>query len=443
MTTILPAERGPWDVISKSLGQSLENSLPQVIQRRQGLDALSRAEAEIAQAGNDPYKIAMAFARAGAVNPSLERSLGPLMQTAMQGGKVNRAFPSGQTPAPTTSEGTIQPDQLNNEISPTPNNIPQPYIGAPLPNISSFATPTPFNIMTPQDIDAESQRYAQAVNDPNQYQFRQAQLQNQNNAAQEQLAALQNLAANSDVRPDEMPRFMQVGAKFDPRNPTEWLQNTKRAYKAVKSNDDKIQRAFIPGIGSALLGRDREAALKRLEKPVQDNVKLGLEQETRDYLADQYLSSTEIEELIHPLQPQTKKAISKMPDSFLKNDQSISKVGLYPAINNKNRVMSYEEALEKNPDLLMKDQNELANFFLENVTPESSLLTMREPLWKDKGYDWRQFGPAIREAEKRGLKLQQHQSTEMADIETQPPLQSLPDIFMDLDRIPSYLRGNK
>jgi hypothetical protein len=317
-----------------------------------------------------------------------------------------------------------------------------PYEGAPQPNISSFATPTPFNIMTPQDIDAESQRYAQAVNDPNAYQVRQAQLQNQNNIAQEQLAGLQQLAANSDVKPDEMSRFMQVGSKFDPRNPTEWLQNTKRAYKAVKSNDQKIQRAFIPGIGSGLLGRDRESALKRLERPVQDNVKLGLEQETRDYLADQYLSPTEIEELIHPLQPQTKKAIDSMPNSFLKINREIPGSEWFPGLK-KPRGMSYEEALERAPERIQQEQEELTNFFLNNVTPESSLLTMREPLWKDKGYDWRQFGPAIKEAEKRGLKLQQHQSTELADIETQPPLQSLPDIFMDLDRIPSYLRGNK
>ena len=53
------------------------------------------------------------------------------------------------------------------------------------------------------------------------------------------------------------------------------------------------------------------------------------------------------------------------------------------------------------------------------------------------------MGPALREAEKRGLKLNSEQGREATTLDTQPPIQSLPHIFQDLSRIPSFLRGNK
>jgi hypothetical protein len=92
MTSILPGNaRTPWDVIGSAIGQNLSQNLPgavqQGFQRQLGLNALDQAQQEISQAGGDPYKIALAFARAGAQNPALERSLGPLLQTALQSGK--------------------------------------------------------------------------------------------------------------------------------------------------------------------------------------------------------------------------------------------------------------------------------------------------------------------------------------------------------------------
>src|SRR6186713_729968 len=100
MTTILPAETSPWQVIDKAIGNQISHNLPGAVQqgyqRQLGLNALDQAQADIAQAGGDPYKIAMAFAKAGAQNPNLERSLGPLMQTAMQAGRVQNAFGPGQ-----------------------------------------------------------------------------------------------------------------------------------------------------------------------------------------------------------------------------------------------------------------------------------------------------------------------------------------------------------
>ena len=83
----------------------------------------------------------------------------------------------------------------------------------------------------------------------------------------------------------------------------------------------------------------------------------------------------------------------------------------------------------------------LADFFLKNVKDDSSLLGIREKIWEDRDYDWRQFGPAIRQAQEKGLKLNPRQEREMKTVETQPPIQSLPDIFKDLSRILPFLRG--
>lgn len=452
MTTILPSARSGLDVVGAQIGANLHQVLPGAVQqgyqRQLGMNALQQAEQDIAAAGNDPYKIALAFAKAGAQNPNLERSLGPLMQTAMTQAKLKNAFPNAPgTGIPNTGVVGQQPQPLPGFMQ--PQGQPQAQIPAmkfeegitPQAQPSTFATPSPFNIMTANDIDAESQRYANALNDPNAYSTRQAQLQNQNTIASEQRKDLEDFALKSGISPSELPRFMNVGSKFDTRNPSEWAEKTKRAYQEVKSNDKKLQKAFIPGLGSALLGENRDEALKRMGPTVRDQVKLGQEQETREFLANNYVTPTEISELIHPITPKQEKSIQSLPR------------GLFPAekkqerdvfgIPKKKEFVSYEEALEKKPEYIKKLNDNLTEFFLNNVDDDTALLPLREKIWSDKDYDWRQFGPAIREAEKRGLKLNKAQSTEMADIETQPPYQSLPDIFKSMDRVIKYYKGAK
>lgn len=444
MVSILPAERSNWDVIGKSIGQNLSNTLPGAVQqgyqRQQGINAIDQLQQQLGQSGGDINKILPALAKAYTMNPSLERS--GLGQTYLQQARTANALGGGQ--------GQGQPQSQAQGVPQQQEQPKQPSIGQPQAQPSNFATPSPFNIMTAPEIDAESDRYAQALGDPNAKQTRQAQLQNQNKIAEDQREGLEDFAIKSGIQPSELPRFMIVGSKFDTRNPSEWAQNTKRAYNEVKSNDKKLEKAFIPGVGNALLGQNRKEALKNLEKPVQDLVKNGLEQETRNYLTDQYLSPTEIAEIIHPITSDKEKAIKSLPKGIFpaqkKKTWGEDVLGIFTPTEknvNKNPFISYEEALEKAPKELATMQKNLADFFLKNVDKETSLLALRNKLWDEKDYDWRQIGPAIREAEERGLKLEPFQSTEMSDIETQPPLQSLPDIFKDLGRFTKLLRGNK
>lgn len=463
MVSIIPAERTSLDVIGKMLGEGLQRTLPGAIEkgyeRKLGLNALDQAQKEIEQAQGDPYKIAMAFARAGAQNPSLERSLGPLAQTAMARAQVDRAFPSqagnNQNPIKPASQSISvggQTPQDNQQRAAGPVVLPQA-------NPSSYATPGPFNIFTNSDIDAESERYAKALNDPTAYGLRQTQLNNLNLAAQQQRKDLEQYALDTGITNKDLSRFMIVGSKFDPRNPVEWMDKTRREFQAVKSNDDKLQKAFIPGIGNALFGTKRDEELKKLGPTVRDQVARGLEDDTREFLAENYLTPTEIEELIHPLTPQKEKALSKLPKGFFPAKESafnpfenLNKIGIntFGQVNpskgkltpKENEFISYEEALERAPEELKIIQNQLSDFFSKNVDPDTSLLVLRQAL-VDRDYDWRQIGPALRQAVDNGLNLTQRQSTELSDLETQPPYQSLPDIFKDWDRIPNYIRGNK
>lgn len=425
MVSILPGGSN-WDVIGKSLGENVSRALPQAVQqgyqRGMGYNAIDRLQQELAGANGDFSKILPAIARSYIDNPNLERSgIGPF---ALQNAKVQNAYgqPQGQGTFPQ------QPNIPNQEAPPTS-----------MGEKSDFVTPSPFNIMTPQDMDAEARRFAAAVNDPNGYNTRLAQLQNQNQNATAQRESLEDAALKANVPPSELPRFIVVNSHLDPRNPSKWAQDAKRNYAQVKSNDDKLEKAFIPGIGSGLLGRNREKTLKDLEPTVQDQVKKGLEQETRKFLADQYLSPTEIESLIHPLNKKNEKAIEQLPKGMFPADTGEQLSYFAPSKDFK----SFEEMREKKPEVLKKQQEELANFFRQNVDKDTSLLVLRDKLWKDKDYDWQQIGPAIRQAEQMGLKLEPFQSTEMTDIETQPPMQSLPDIFRDWDRFKGFLRGNK
>ena len=428
MTTILPSARSPWHVIDQAIGQQISQNLPgavqQGFQRQTGLNAIDQLQQDLAQSGGDINKMLPALARAYTLNPNLERS--GIGQTFLQQAKVGRAFP--ETGQGGGQQGNALPEQISL------GSLKQPSTQQ-----GTFAAPGPFNIMSQPEMDAEAKRYAAAVQDPNAYNSRFNQLQAQNETATSQRNMLEDAALKAHVPPSELPRFMVVNNDLDFRNPSEWAQDAKRNYAKVKSNDDKLEKAFIPDTGNALLGQNRDSALKRLAPTVQDQISRGLEQETRNFLADKYLSPTEIEELIHPITPQKEKAIKSFPKGSFPAETAEQLSYFAPSKDFK----SYEEELEKNPQALQKQQNQLADFFLKNVDNDTSLLVLRDKLWKDKDYDWRQIGPAIREAESKGLKLNTQQSTEMTDIETQAPYESLPEIFQSWDRFKKFIRGNQ
>lgn len=448
MVSILPAQRSSFDVIGDLIGQNLSQNLPRAIeqgqQRQRAYDAIDQLQKGLQTAGNDPSKILPLLARTYTDNPVLERS--GLGQTYLNRALTANAFGNqGATTSPQTQSPV-------NRTSPQPStNAPQPTETQPSPveNIigkvdrpEEAATPSPFNLFTSEDIDKKSEDFAIATNNPANYSVRQSQLQNLNEQANRDRSNLEDMASKSGIPSDELARFMNVGSRFDTRNPSQWLEKTKQKYKEVKSNFDQLERAFIPDIGSGLLGRNREGYLKRLEEPVRNLVKSGLEDDVREYLANQYLSPTEISELVRPMNNDQRKALETFPKGEFRTKplpQSDFDIFGLPAIPRNN----YEEMQVTDPDKIQGMNEKLADFFLDNVNKETSLLPLRHDLVMEKDYDWRQIPDALRIAQEKGLKLTPRQQTELVEINTQSPRQSLGEIFQDWGRIVQYFRGNK
>lgn len=421
MTTILPSARSAFDVIGEQMGRGLSQTLPQAAQQRSqretGLEAINQLQRDIQNSGGDITKMLPAYARAVTLNPNLERS--GIGQSLMGFAKA------GQLYGPQSQQG-----QEGGQTQQQP----------------SGPRHTAYNITTPEADDAKAKQDAISTGNPQQYQISMNNSQTKNAIATGYKNNLEAMATREGISPQEMPDFMEVGEQFASQNPDQWLKNTRQAYAPIKSAMDKLQRAFIPGIGSGLIGKNRDEALKRLVPETQDLIKMGREDQARKYLASQYLSPTELEEQVHPLQKKQEINISKLPKGVFPAQKKATYGDVAETFRGRmkqNPFVSYETAKEKAPKAMEAMQNRLSDFFLNNVDENTSLLPLTNKLWEEKDYDWRQFAPALKQAQEKGLKLNPRQSAEMTDISTQPPIQSLPDIFQDWWRTLQFLRGAK
>lgn len=456
MVSILPGQSN-WDLIGQAIGSNISQNLPGAVQegynRQIGLNALDQAQKDIAQAGDDPFKIAFAFAKAGAQNKSLERALGPLLQTALQNSRAKNIYGQGQPNVQTSvnpnqmgMNGFVQENQPLNSQDIQQKNQERGF------QPEKAVRQTGYNIKTKDQMEQIASQDAIKANDPNFYNIRLNQLQASNDIALAHRDYLQKLAVGrGQVSPSELDEFMKIGENYSTENPEQWYRDTFRDYKEFQRNKTRLENAFIPNIGFGLFGgTQREKELEKLTPIVQEEVAKGREAETRNFLASNYLTPTEIEYQIHPLQPQQKKAIANLPQGTfpLKKKKTwgdfFSLFGKQkkPDVFGKSPFVSYEEALEKAPKELKIMQDQLADFFLNNVNENSGLLPLRDQLIQ-KDYDWRQVGPALRQAMEKGLKLTSSQESELPEFESQPPRESLPDIFKDWHRIIDITRGAK
>jgi hypothetical protein len=452
MTTILPPGGGPWSLIGQQIGQSLNQNLPPIIQQRQqrerGYSAIDRLQKDLQGAGGDISKILPAIARAYTDNPNLERS--GLAQYALQNAKASTIYgPNQQKTPPPPSNGN---PPASGQTQPTPGTQFQkpPEVPPLIENANApagQARETGYNIQTPQDIDAKAKEDALRTGDPAQYERSLNQGNALNKIAIDYRDGLEKLALDNNVPRDQIQDFMEVGEQFNTRNPSQWLKNTQAAYEPIRNVLTKMERSFIPGIGSALIGENREEALKRLTPDVQDLVKMGREPQARNFLASNWLSPTEIEAQIKPLQKKQEAALSRVPKGFFPPEKPVTWKETANMLKGQlpekysNPFVSYETAVQKAPKEMQHMQNKLADFFLKNVDDNTSLLVLRDKLW-DKHYHWQQVNSAIRQAQEQGLQLNPRQRAELTDI-AQPPIQSLPNIFQDWKRFYQFHKGAK
>jgi len=393
-----------------------------------------------------PLDLAFNLTEAMALNPAIARGIGPLAQTLLPMMRANKMFPEGgQSGMQNQPPGQISQGM---DLSTGAQNAPgqaqnQPIQGEanPQPPTTSGVLP---RIMPAEEIQALSERAAREMGDPNAAITYQNYYNNQNQIAQQARQAAEQKAASLGVTPDEIPEFLQVGQQFGyEKDLDKWALKTQQAWDTYKNAKTKLDNADIPGWFRGLREgpKARETSLKRLEGTVQDLVKSGFENQTRNKLASEGLSPTEIEGLIFPMGTQIQKALDKFPKGTFPKEEPAGKEGY---LNTKQPTfISYEEALEKAPKEMEVMQNRLSNFFKNNVNPDTSLLVLRHQLWNDKDYDWRQIGPAVRDAVQKGLKLSPKQQTELTELETQPPRQSIADVFKGYGRWIDLIRGNK
>ena len=443
-------------------GQKFANQRMQYMEQEHNRGLLQTALSDVSNIvdeGGSNLDVALAFTKAGAGIPGFERAAGQVLPMILQQANAQRLHKEqnqqnqNAPPQQQTQQNAPQQSSIN-QNAPQPQKAPQAP-RASQPTFASELTPSPqqpsnYGVKTPEDMIENAHKAARETGDPAQFERTLSNDLIANKLFQDRKDTLKTMGAEiGGVTPEEMPYFTDIGDTVPFQNEQQWFQDTMNKWAPVKDDYKKLNDAFIPGVGSALLGRNREEALKNIQPITQDLMKKGQERQARKFLTENYLSPTEVEEQIHPLTKNTKNALKSVPKGIFpaqtreeKTWSSIPKNILEQKFE-KTPFSNYETVKEKSPKTLETMQNRLANFFLKNVDKNTSLSVLRQHLWKDKDYDWRQIGPAIEQARSLGLELTPTQTTELVDISTNPPLQSLPDMFRSWGRILDVIKGAK
>jgi hypothetical protein len=217
-----------------------------------------------------------------------------------------------------------------------------------------------------------------------------------------------------------------------------------RDYREYKNAVTQLDTAFYPGFFTGLIkgGKSREESLKTLDQPVQELVRIGQEPMVRQKLATEGLSPTEIEERIHPLPKDFKAKLSTLPNAPFYPTEIASP---QEVMEEKPRLKSFDQVQKENPKIIDSLNNKLGKWLYTTLkdNPNLSLSVLRSKVVDDKHYDWRQFSPALLVAREMGFKPNAAQQAELTEVNTQPPRNSLSDIFKDWGRWYDYIRGNK
>lgn len=454
----------PGPSAGQAFGRGLVDTLQPILEREQQLNQTRRAIQGIRDKSQNASPIDQLYniIEASSVSPEIGRSSGALYEQLMkseqtgkffgnQGQGTSRGQPQQQGPAQ-----NLQPQQqgqqypINLQVSgggipTTMQGQGEPVAGQPRPGpyTSSGVLPA---IMTADEIDARAREAAQIQNDPSSLPGWQQYFSNQNELNRKARGEAENALLNSGLDQTEIPEAMEIGKQFSgEKDLNKWVIDTKNAYDKYKNSMDKLENADIPGFFRGVMQgpKARETALERMTGTVQDLIKAGKESYVRAFLAKEDLSPTEIEEAIHPLTERSTVSLDKLKKGIFPANKR--EVDLEQKVKNKdeNPFVDYETAKEKAPNEMKAMQARLANFFKNSVDNDTSLLVLRHKLWNEKDYDWRQIGPAIREAMGKGLKLNPSQLAELAEVETQAPRQSISDVFNNWGRWQDYFRGAK
>ncbi len=448
MVSILPSGT-PGSLISADVGRALQSVLPQSVQQGYNRGMLQKSLGDIRNSSQDPnaslIDMLLSLVQGTAGIPGSERYVGQIAPLLMNRKIAENAY--GNKGQSSVSQSSVNP---NKNLPQTESGYINPIDEFRGPKASQRPINSDYDTKTPEQIDKQAQQMASDLGNPDLYPKILGELNTKNQMAEAYRNNLEkNAQAKFNISTEDLPEFMEIGKSENSSNIDQWLINTNRKFDEYKRDKQKIEQTFIPGIGNGLIGNNRDEALKNLIPTIQKEVQRGREEQTRKYLASEYVSPTEIEGLIHPPTPKLEKAIESFPKGIFPAQKKstwgdVKEVfkGKLPAYQT-NPFISYEEAKIKDPRALEVMEDRLTDFFLKNVDENTALSPLTEKLWDKKDYDWRQFGPALRKAEEKGLTFTPSQRAEISRIETQAPIQSLPHIFQTWDRMFDVIRGNK
>jgi len=463
--------------LGSGIGQSLEKSSENRLDYLRGKERARTSLDELKEKLKDPtltdYERLMETLYAGQGIDNIARASPQIAEMIMRQNQVNQltgaggnvpqqqGAPQPQRPAGISQQrpGGVQQNQMGvNPQQPQESNTgipgfntPNPVEGMPQPQPQTTSGLFP-HLKSPEEIENTVNQEMQIYRDPNK---RPELLANQvalNKLAQESHNRFREESKILGIPDNEYNDFKKIAeTKYSyMTDPVKAASATLKDYVKYKEKLDSLENTFVPGLFTGLFQgpKGRERALKRMQGSVQDIIELGREDILRPYLTSPSvgLTQTEAEGLIHPLSDKIEASLNKLPKGTFNPDyfiQGEGKLGGHYTGPSMEGLNNYDEVLEKSPKTIEKQNSRLADWLVKNVDPKTSLSVLRDKFVNDKHYDWRQFGPAVREAKAKGLVLYGDQLTELPELETYAPIQSLSNIFTGWGRWYDKIQGKK
>jgi len=460
MVSILPSARSPSDLISADVGQALQSVLPQAVgqgyQRGLGLNALDQAQKDISEAGGDPYKIALAFSKVGAVNPNLQRSIAPLYETAL-----NKAMAMNASKAPLAGEAQ-QPRNREPMEGVTPRQQAPTFMGQPeqqaefFPsnigpqggrgNVPQQATSgVKEQIPTPEEeVDLAKklavQRTAQNIPTTPQQALEEVKQNSErkrlHNAEvdkelEQRIAGQQKYGDKAvdyikkfvpDADSELEAIFRKIGEDASKRGESEaetdrYLAKEAKKYKNTIVNAEKdlsaprLHNAITRGLDGTY--KELEKASSDIRKHIQPLIDLGLFDKARNILSEKGYGIEEREAIINPLGMQSQAILNQIPVQ----QKTIRGIRTNIPLNRQPDTSSIKDALVK----------------MKQVDPNFSLSLARKS-FEDKNYNWREFKDGVNELLDEGFELTDDQKNQLGVLDT-PPLNLMEKVLHGINLI--------
>ena len=466
MTTILPSERSGFDVIGQQLGQNFQQYLGPALQRQNerqmNMDALDRAQQEIAQANGDPYKIAMIMARVGANNQNLQRAIGPLAETAIKYGQIER-----QRNAPSPSEiggprqheapPSFQPGSPLGENAPTNKFFPtnQPLGGATGNAPAAATTNETEKLRKSSEIDRDTKilnakRREQGIIEPL-AETRKSILEDEEQKvkynAQVANEKEERRNSNRDYGKIGVDKLLEVHPEASPEQKAIFKRKAEDAASQGQSEGDierylaneaknfaetidLVQKSvsaprFFEEQQRKFLGnqKDFESAASDIRVKLKPLLDLGLYDTARNLVTKLGYYPEEREMIINPFSEKEITYLNKVP---------VAKNVNRPENSNLAPQQGYSLQMPKEYSQSQRDDVKSGLMDLKSANPNFSLVLARKA-FEDKNYDWRVFKDVLNEmVNNKEMTLESDQRTQLNTLDT-PPLNILEKVLHGLN----------